>query len=316
MPTLTGQPTPANCDVGNGRRPSLACLRPWLPRTAPGSAAGSDGSELEWFECLPPPNIHAAQQVHHQALRGRYVVKNDKEPDKTHQEYVARSGMLSRPGVRIALRQPRVVYQWDVSRPPTATLEALQLRAARVGYLGTSDSPVRVRVATQAPSGCPEQVFVPDERGDAPISVAQSGDIKTLDRMYDQWCERGAAVVRLQFPSLRHDVSYRSPDRATRLPVTAHFQMLVTSTPVVEFTDWRSGCRRSPMGQLAAKRGMPPILSVVSSEGALMLLLLPGMTTSGVRSQPIRDGGLAHPVVGQRLSRPFTSGAVPLICQK
>lgn len=174
------------------------------------------GSELSWFESLPPPNIHAAQQVHHQPLCDRYVVKNAKGPSRgTHQEYIAREGAMSRPGVRVALRQPRVVYQWNVTPPPDAILEALQLRAARVGYLGTSDSPVHVRVAMQMPSDYPKQVFVPDERGDAVISVAQRGDIQTLDRMYDQWCERGAAVTRLQFPSLRHNVAYRSPG-ATR----------------------------------------------------------------------------------------------------
>ena len=172
----------------------------------------TDGSELVWLERLPPPQIHAAQQVHHQKLLDRYVVKNAKGPaKKTHQEYVAREGVMSRPGVRVALRQPRVVYRWDVAPPPDATLEALRLRAARVGYLGTSDSPVRVRIAKQMPSDCPEQAFVPDERGDAVISVAQPGDIKTLDTMYDQWCQQGAAVARLQFPSLRHNVAYRSP---------------------------------------------------------------------------------------------------------
>lgn len=188
----------------------------------------TDGSELEWFEHLPPPAIHAAQQVHHEKLCDRYVVKSahryadkkvkDKPPEvPTHQEYIAREGAMSRPGVRVALRQPRVVYRWDVAPPPDATLAALQLRAARVGYLGTSDSPVRVRIATQMPSDCPEQVFVPDEGGDTLISVAKPGDIHTLDRMYDQWCERGAAVARLQFPSLRHNAAYRSPGATPRI---------------------------------------------------------------------------------------------------
>ena len=173
----------------------------------------TDGSELEWFERLPPPHIHAGPQVYHQPLLDRYVVKNATGPaNRTHQEYVARLSTLSRPGVRVALRQPRVAYCWDVEPPSATTLVALKLRAARVGYLGTSDSPVRIRVATQMPPNCPEQIFVPEEGGDAVISVAQPGDIKTLDRMYDQWCERGAAVARLQFPSLRHNVPYRSPD--------------------------------------------------------------------------------------------------------
>ena len=176
-----------------------------------------DGSELEWFERLPPPDVHAAQQVHihHQLLCDRYVVKQSGKPEKnTHQEYVGRTGVRTRPGVRVALRQLRVVYRWDVPPPSGATLAALRLRAARVGYLGTSDSPVRMRVETQVPADCPEQAYVPDERGDAVISVAQPGDVKILDSMYDQWCERGASVTRQQFPSLRHDVRYRSPGTA------------------------------------------------------------------------------------------------------
>ena len=172
----------------------------------------TDGSELLWFERLPSPDIHADRHVHHQKLCDRYVVKNAKGPAKgAHQEYMARSGTISRPGVRIALRQPRVAYRWEVPPPSGKTLEALKLRAARVGYLGTSDSPVRVRVAMQMPPDCPEQVFVPGEQGDAVISVAQPGDLKTLDRMYDQWRERGASVTRQQFPSLRHEVRYCSP---------------------------------------------------------------------------------------------------------
>ncbi len=176
----------------------------------------TDGSELLWFERLPPPVIHADPDVFHQALCPRYVVRHPKGlPKGTHQEYVARSGALSRPGVRVALRQPNVVYQWDIEQPPDATLDALRLRAARVGYLGASDSPVRVRILTRMlRSGIPERAFVPDERGDMVIAVPRPGDVLTLDSMYDQWCERGASVMRQQFPSLRHEVRYRAPGPA------------------------------------------------------------------------------------------------------
>ena len=110
------------------------------------------------------------------------------------------------------MRQPHVVYRWDVESLSDATLEALRLRAARVGYLGASDSPVRVRVATRMPrSDFPEQIFVPDEQGDVMIGVARPGDVQTLDNMYDRWCEHGASVTRQQFPSLRHEMRYRAP---------------------------------------------------------------------------------------------------------
>ncbi len=173
----------------------------------------TDGSELLWFEQLPPPVIHANPDRSPVQLNSRYVVRHSKNIDQsTHQEYVARSGALSRPGIRVALREPRVLYRWDVKPPSVEMLEALQLRAARVGYLGTSDSPVRLWITTQAPeSDYPEQAFFPDEQGDTAIRVPRPGDVGILDKMYDQWYKYGASVTRQQFPALRHEARYRRP---------------------------------------------------------------------------------------------------------
>ena len=56
----------------------------------------SDGTELEWFERLPPPVIHAHSQPWHQVLQPRYVVRYKGTASKsTHQEYVGRAGALS-----------------------------------------------------------------------------------------------------------------------------------------------------------------------------------------------------------------------------
>lgn len=173
----------------------------------------TEGSELLWFEQLPPPVIHADPDRFFVQLNPRYVVRHSKDiAGSTHQEYVARSGTLSRPGIRVALRHPRVLYLWDVEPPSVEMLKALQLRAARVGYLGTSDSPVRLRITTQEPeSDYPEQAFFPDEQGDTAISVPRPGDVGILDKMYDQWCDHGASVTRQQFPALRHEARYRRP---------------------------------------------------------------------------------------------------------
>ncbi len=173
----------------------------------------TDGSELLWLEQLPPPVIYAGVRVLHQPLNSRYVVRHEKSPaENTHQEYLARVGALSRPGVRVALRAPRIAYRWDVELPSEKILEALRFRAARIGYLGTSDSPVRLRVATKLPEqDFPEEAYVPDEIGDTAISVPRPGHLEVLDSMYDQWRERGASLTRQQFPALRHEVSYRCP---------------------------------------------------------------------------------------------------------
>ena len=174
----------------------------------------TDGHELFWLERLPPPAIHAESEPCHQKLWSRFVVKHvahGTPAKKTHHEYVAREGALHRPGVRVAPRNPLVVYRWNVEPPDEETLESLGRRAARVGYVGASDSPVRIRVSTRMPCAAVGEVFVPDPKGDIHIRVPQPGDIDVLDRMYDAWQERGASVTRSQYPALLHWAMYRSP---------------------------------------------------------------------------------------------------------
>lgn len=171
----------------------------------------TEGRELEWFERLPPPVIHAHAQPFHQRLEPRYVAEHKGSASKsTHQEYVGRTGVLVRPGVRVTPRHPCVVYSWNES-PSDTMLDALRLRAARIGYLGAADSPVRVRVMASMPETViPQDAFVPDPKGNVMICVPASGDVHVLDRMYEAWCERGADVSRAQFPGLRHEVPYRN----------------------------------------------------------------------------------------------------------
>ena len=173
----------------------------------------TDGAELAWFEQLPPPVIHAHARPYHQILEPRYVVKHGGSPSKsTHQEYVGRSGALNRSGFRVSPRDPHIIYSWNVESPAQSTLNAIRRRGARVGYLGASDSPVRVSVTTDVvPLIGRSDAFIPDERGDTIINVTAAGDLQVLDRMYDAWCEHGASVSRLQFPALRHGWRYRSP---------------------------------------------------------------------------------------------------------
>ena len=60
---------------------------------------GTDGAELEWFERLPPPVIHAHAQPWHQPLTPRFVVRHEGTASKsTHQEYVGRAGVLAPAG--------------------------------------------------------------------------------------------------------------------------------------------------------------------------------------------------------------------------
>ena len=170
----------------------------------------TDGSELLWLEALPPPIIHAHRQAWHQTQQRRFVVIAERAK-RTHQEYVARSGALHRPGVRVSPRNPRVVYLWEKKAPPE-TFESIRLRAARVGYLGASDSPVRLRVATELPPDPPGDVFGPDSDGKLRVNVPRPGATDLLDRMFDAWRVRGASVARSQFPALTRSARYRPPD--------------------------------------------------------------------------------------------------------
>ena len=172
----------------------------------------TDGSELRWLEGLPAPTIYAHSLPYHQTLQPRYVVRADKGPQKaTHQEYVARQTSLHRPGARVAPRDPFVVYRWDET-PPSSAFHSIRVRAARVGYLGASDSPVRLSVATDMPAHAPADVFTPAPDGATTIGVPRPGDAEMLDRMFDAWVNTGASISRSQFPALVHSARYRTPD--------------------------------------------------------------------------------------------------------
>ncbi|MXW13824.1 MAG: type I-U CRISPR-associated protein Cas5/Cas6 [Rhodothermaceae bacterium] len=180
------------------------------------NCCATDGSELDWFERLPPPTIYAESLPIHQPLWPRYVVRYRETgaPKKLsrQQEYINRESTLVRPGVRVSPRSPKVVYRWEVEIPNTSIFIALKRRAARIGYLGTSDSPVRMQVSDD--SDLVEDktnTFVPDDRGDVYINIAKHGDLQILDNFYDQWKQHGPSISRSQFPALGKEVCYRSP---------------------------------------------------------------------------------------------------------
>ena len=174
--------------------------------------AVTDGSELEWFERQPPPVVHVYPTPHHQPLQSRFVVLPGNF-QKQHLEYAARKGTAIRPGVRVSSRSPHIVYAWPESDPSAVNLKALRLRAARVGYLGTSDSPVRLRVTTHLPKWTNSlSSFRPDATGDFLLSAPKPGDLIVLDRIFELFSKRGASVTRNQFPVLQNKVNYSSPN--------------------------------------------------------------------------------------------------------
>ena len=211
----------------------------------------TNGSELEFLESLGPPVIHADGDPLHQPLNPRYVVlaagpvrKIGKDYPSGHQEYPARTGALVRPGARVALRHPMVVYVWHDAHPADS-LEALRLRAARIGYLGCADSPVRIRVAEQTDDGAlaPLHAFRPHAAGTRMVSVPRPGrHLSALRAAYGAWQEHGAAVARSQFPALRNLVAYAGPEdlaeshEAGRVVAWLRFKQSVSGRRIADVT--------------------------------------------------------------------------------
>ncbi len=186
-----------------------------------GECRVTDGTELRFMEGLGAPVIHAEAAPEHRVLQPRFVVrasgpvkKDGKDYPAGHQEYPARKGAEVRPGVRVSLRHRQVVFSWD-AHAPAHHLQALRIRAARIGYLGCADSPVRVRVRTDAAEAIAAglHAFRPDRDGTTLVSVPRAGEhLEALSAAYEAWRENGPSTNRSQFPMLRNVVAYSGPD--------------------------------------------------------------------------------------------------------
>lgn len=177
------------------------------------------GLELSFLESAPPPIVYAsvAGEVHHQPLVPRYVVQHSGAAVKgAHQEYVGRTGAKVNPGVRAAPRNPRIVYQWDLD-VPVDVMEGLRRRAARVGYLGTADTPVAVTVDHRLPFELPGPAHEPDDEGTLLLGVPRPGTLALLDAHHDRWVVEGAMVHRSQSVGLRRPARYRDPSQPVKV---------------------------------------------------------------------------------------------------
>lgn len=194
----------------------------------------TDGSELEVLETAPCPSIEASTEAHHQKLNDRFVVLQRGGPVKNQQqEYVARTAALVRPGVRVTPRVPTVQYHWPVEIDDRE-LRALQVRAARVGYLGCADSPVRVHIERLSDDAtCRAEAFVPDDAGDVSIGVPMPGRVDMLDAAFAAWSEQGASVGRSQFPALLTKTRYRSPSVEERAAAHGRVVAVLILRPAV-----------------------------------------------------------------------------------
>lgn len=150
------------------------------------------GNELRWLEAQAPPAIHASpsQDVLASASRPRFVVV-DATSDGAVQSYPARTSREVRPGPRQAPRDRTISYVWPEAAPPPRVLAGLAARAARVGYLGCADSPVRVSVSVSPAVGIPEP-WRPDPKAPLTLPVPYPGFVDALDDAFDAWTSGGA----------------------------------------------------------------------------------------------------------------------------
>jgi CRISPR-associated protein Csb2 len=184
----------------------------------------TDGSELLLLERAAPPAIIAdgPDETLHNVLRDRFVVLDATKKHQQTQNYPARTASLVRPGCRVHPRRPTLTYVYDSLDLPKTAVNALRLRAARVGYVGCADSPARVRVHTDYT--VPADAYRWDAgKGTTPLPVPYDGYLDALDAGFDRMQSGG--VVRRSWIPTEHE-SYgdprdSAPERSGELLVVA-----------------------------------------------------------------------------------------------
>ena len=143
---------------------------------------------------------------------------------------MARTGVLVRPGVRVAPRNPRIRFLYEVEVGDD-DLAALGYRAARVGYLGCADSPVNVtvaRLADQSVDGSEDMLWVPDPDGQEVVNVHADGDVARWAAAFEAWSRHRATrsqTRRYQPRALyRHPLDPPADTQLGRVPVWLRFQ--------------------------------------------------------------------------------------------
>jgi CRISPR-associated protein Csb2 len=165
------------------------------------------GAELAWLEQLPPPVVHASppDAVLASPLEPRFVVAPGTAKSSV-QEYSARHSRQVHPGVRQAPFSDSVTYVWPKA-DAAHHLPALQRRAARVGYLGCADSPVRLRVTDGIPIDFGDP-WHPDSSASFTLPVPYPGFLDALESAFDSWSS-GQPMRRAWIRSVRS--GYRPP---------------------------------------------------------------------------------------------------------
>lgn len=174
------------------------------------------GDELLALERAAPPRILAESpsRVLRSLLRERFGVE-DESAEGSVQNYPARRAAAVRPGTRLAPASSRITYIWDDLEVDEREHAALTARAARVGYLGCSDSPVRLIIGDNAANEGNTE-WVPCDEGTAVLPVPYEGFVSILDEFFDR-VQQGEAVRRTWIPNryIRYGVGAEAEARLT-----------------------------------------------------------------------------------------------------
>jgi CRISPR-associated protein Csb2 len=212
---------------------------------------------LLWLESLPPPFISAEAEPALQTPVTVYVPVNDPaDPLPPRAERQPRSFPSAVPQV------PSVHFIWPEAQPDEVLKGLLADIAANVSYLGSSRSPVRVRLTDRPPT----PNWTPDEDGETDLRVPAEGRLESLERLH----RNGLRPTPGAFQRYR-----RGPSTAeTPAPQSAFDEMVVYRlegpvTMEIETTLKLTGALRKAVLRRAqdAGPGVPEVLSGHDAEG-------------------------------------------------
>lgn len=147
------------------------------------SGAGESArAALLWLESLPPPQLSADPAPAHQEAVTVFVPINDPAEDYLphRAERQPRTFPSAVPAAQNAGDCSTVWFVWPDAQPDAILRQLLEVVAKGVTYLGSSRSPVQVRL-TDAP---PPPNWFPDEDGSEVLRVPRKGRLEALDWQY------------------------------------------------------------------------------------------------------------------------------------
>ena len=176
--------------------------------TARFNGGATTDAALRRLAAAEPPVIYADPAVCWNRSSARYGPSSSTAAN-THQEYPGRQGVSLSPSPVASLRMPEIGYEWAGLSLSDADFEELARRAARVGYLGCSDSAVAVSVARSPlnPATCEmplddttrwEPTVAPSlESGeDVLLRVPDKHEVEILDHAYQHQGVVSSARIR------------------------------------------------------------------------------------------------------------------------